>query len=279
MQLHRPAPPSSRAPTRRALGASLLGAALLLSAPGIHAEASAPPADPPAARQKNQGLVQFDANGEVLTGHLDYAEVRVGEVSPAEGVGFVLNASSRRALLSGASVTGDKSFRLATGPMDCARLKALAPDQACVIYAAFRPVRTGEARGSYTLYTGKSGTPAMFALRGVGTGQAWIELRKTPEGKAQSVLKFPDRQPGQSAGEVTAYLFNSGNLSARFERPAVRVGAPFSVTQSTCTKLPPGQHCQVTFGVEAGAPGEYQADITIDADVAGLGRLQLQGSR
>lgn len=279
MHLRCPAPPSSRAPVQRALGASLLGAALLLSAPGIQAEASAPPADPPAARQKNQGLVQFDANGEVLTGHLDYAEVRVGSVSPAEGVGFVLNTGSRHARLSGARVTGDKAFRLATGPMDCAKLKSLAPDQACVIYAAFRPEHTGEVRGSYTLYTGKSGTPAMFALRGVGTGQAWIELRKTPKGEAQSMLVFPEQQPGQSASELTALLFNSGNLPAHFEHPAVQVSAPFKVTQSTCAELLPGQHCQVTFAIEAGAPGEYQADITVDANVTGLGRLQLRGSR
>ncbi len=142
---------------------------------------------------------------------------------------------------------------------------SLAAQATCTVTLVFAPAQVGQRMA--TLLVSSTGTdPAPVTLDGLGVlpGQAKLTMSPTS-------LKLPSGDSGEPPAPGKAVLKNTGTTDISVTALQVKAGR-FTVTQA-CGPLPlslaPGQTCELSVALAAGAPAGDAEDmlvVTTDAD-------------
>ncbi|WP_448640141.1 choice-of-anchor D domain-containing protein [Geodermatophilus sp. URMC 63] len=202
--------------------------------------------DGPAVPMSGSGAAPPTAAPDVSPRFLEFSQVLVGDVSPAQAV-VVTNRADRPLQLVSSAVTGVAgAFRLDAG--QCAGA-AVAPGASCSVAVSFAPMAAGEHSG-VLLLTAQGFPDTAVALSGVGTRS------DTP--LVPDVIGLP---LAQAQRELAAAGLATGTLE-EVEHPDIPAGAV--ADQSPRPGVPAAAGSPVDLRVSSGPP------VVLVPDVVGL---------
>ncbi|MFN8512849.1 MAG: choice-of-anchor D domain-containing protein [Chloroflexia bacterium] len=202
--------------------------------------------------------IGITAQVSVVPASLDFGNVQVGAVSPAQTV-TVTNVGAGPVSLSTIALGGTNAADFEVLDNTCtsgAGAATLPAGGSCTVSVRFKPGSTGAKSATLSIGDSASGTPQVVGLSGVGISSA--------VGLTPASLDFGNQQVGTTSPAKTVTLTNTSNGPLSITS-VVSSSAEFQVVGNTCGSqtIAPNATCTVSVVFSPTSAGAKTATLTI----------------